>query len=119
MAKKKTTTPRITAKEKNAPAYRKKLEQENTQLRESLEMTQNQASALQHQYSDIEKENSVLKERLKGSGFQSTVKDICILIAGAGISYFAEGNYKVASILLLISFVGVGVYWLIANLRKK
>jgi FtsZ-binding cell division protein ZapB len=119
MAKKKRTTPRITSKEKNAPAYRKKLEQEIVQLKESLETTQNQASTLQQQCSDLEKENSVLDERLKGSGFQSTVKDICILIAGAGISYFVEGQHKIASTLLLVSFVGVGVYWLISNFRKK
>jgi soluble cytochrome b562 len=107
------------AKEKNALAYRKKLEQENAQLKESLETTQNQASTLQQQCSDLEKEKSVLDERLKGSGFQSTIKDICILLAGAGISYFVEGNYKVASMLLLISFGGVGIYWLISNFRKK
>ncbi len=119
MSKKQQITPRITQKEKSAPAYIKKVEEENTQLRDSLETTQNQASILQQKCTDTEKENSVLKERLKGSGLQSTVKDICILIAGVGISYFIEKNYYVASTLLLIAFSGVGLYWLITNFKNK
>lgn len=119
MTKTKLTTPRITAKEKSAPAYIKKIEEENAQIKASLETTQNQASILQQKCSELEKENSVLNERLNGSGFQSTVKDLCILVGGAGISYFIEKNYPVASSLLLIAFASMGLYWLVTNFRKK
>lgn len=119
MSKHKPAQPRITTKEKSAPAYIKRIEVENTQLRESLETTQNQASILQQKCTDLEKGNSVLNERLKGSGFLATVKDLCILVGGAGIGYFIEQNYFVSSSLLLIAFGGMGLYWLIVNYRKR
>lgn len=111
--------PRITTKEKAAPAYIKKIEADNGQLRASLESTQNQASILQQKCAELEKENSVLSERLRGAGLQTIIKDICILIGGAGLSYFIEGNHIVASSLALVSFGCMMIYWLIANLINK
>lgn len=113
------TLPRITNKEKSAPAYIKKVEMENTQLKASLETTQNQASVLQQKCSELEKDNSVLNEKLNSSGFGATIKDLCILIGGIGISYLIEKDYVTASILLVSTFALMLFYWIVTNFKKQ
>lgn len=95
----------FTDAEKSTPAYRKKIEEENSQLKKSLESIQNQSSILQQTNSELEKENILHKERLKGSGITSFIKDIALLTGGSGITYTIDKNYQSACILLIIAFV--------------
>lgn len=97
----------ITEREKQAPAYRKKIEEENNQLKKSLELTQDQASTLQQENVDIRSENTLLKERQRGAGLDHVLEVLYVLFIGAGIPYFIDKNYYGSSIALLI---GVAIF---------
>jgi len=103
--------PVITTKEKKAPAYRKKLEQENSQLMQSLTKTQDEASIFQQQNVNLEKENALLKERLKGSEVKTWIKEFFFLFLGIAITlviekkpYWAIGFFIVACCDVIILF---------------
>lgn len=107
--KKDQIIPIITSKEKESPAYRKKLEEEIVNLKSSLQTTQNQASSLQEKNIELERDNLLLKERIRGAGIEHVLEVIYTLLVGAGIPYFIDKNYQAAATLLLL---GVVIYFI-------
>ena len=111
--------PQITEREKSAPAYRKKLEQENAQLRASLESTQNQASLLQENNALLKSQKLVNDERLKNQGLFTWTIFIEGLLVGPAIQFLLDKNFKSASYSLLPAVLLFIIYFIAPQLWEK
>lgn len=110
---------KINEREKTQSAYRKKLEEDNKQLKDSLKSLQDQSSLIQQKNIDLEKDNSVLRERTKSNGWILNANEAIGILFGAAIGYIVEKNYHIGAIL---STIALAVHFLanfFSNLKKS
>ena len=110
---------KINEQEKKQTAYRKKLEEDNKQLKDSLKSLQDQSSLIQQKNIDLEKDNSVLRERTKNRGWLSNANEAISILFGASIGYFVERNYFIAAILSIVALVVRFLSTFLSSIRKS
>lgn len=101
----------FSSNDKKTTAYRKSIENQNVELTKQIEdlknsliKTQNEAAELQQDKFDLEKQNIVLKEKQRNSGFKKSLIDLAFVFIGSGLVYFFQINeYKTAAIYLLLT----------------
>lgn len=104
---------------------RPSLLEENNALKESVKALQDQNTNLAASNHDLDKQNSVLEERLSNFGIRDLFKNIGLVGIGAAIGYHLNKQYEhaavvaIASSLLILAFSIYDNFWNKKNKTKE
>lgn len=107
----------ITEKDKASPAYRKMIKEENTRLKKSLKVTQDQSSVLQEKVVVLEKENAILRIKI-GSPFMGLLREIAFIFLGIGLSEIIGLNF-IGSAFALVVFAFLILFYLALDRMRE
>lgn len=106
----------LTKKEQSTTTAYKMMSEKINNLESSLKKTQDESEKIRTEKYEIEKENILLKEKLKDSWFISVLEFISSASLGFGLSYLTTHNTQIA---LSISIPSIIVYIVCVYLTKK
>lgn len=106
----------LTKKEQSTTTAYKMMSEKINNLEASLKKTQDESGKIRTEKYEIEKENILLKEKLKNHLFISFLEFISSAGFGFGLSYFATNDIQTA---LSISIPSIIIYGICMYLTKK